>query len=205
MSGFEARQTAAISEALEAAENELYEVALRSNPHFPDTSAATTATAGEDEDVSKDGDASMYDDSPEAAVARWYSTQERASKPPYEEWTSAFPFLRVIGTSIQRPADFVVPSETADVDADGLSSNGRNDGRDEVNEDGEIVTETIASHCELCDVEDNALRTEVRNRLLDDLEIQLHAVISGIESRKSDEVRKVRKVTKYAVGKRGGV
>ena len=35
-----------------------------------------------------------------AAMARWYSEQERASKPPFEEWANSFLFLRVEGKKI---------------------------------------------------------------------------------------------------------
>jgi hypothetical protein len=97
---FEKMKEEATRSALLNTENELYRVA-------GELYAASLRRQRGEEDVADmrvdepDDRALQKDESDQgAAMARWYSEQERASKPPFEEWARSFLFLRMEGKKI---------------------------------------------------------------------------------------------------------
>jgi hypothetical protein len=161
-------------QALLDTENELYKAAdelyskMSSSPNLQEE-AATLAKVVDTDD-------------PREAMTRWYAEQERASKPPFEEWVRGFFFLRVVGSSIPIPKNI-----TPLIDAD---------------DDEEIFAQhTGDDECD-CAVH-GGLRHSLKEALVDSLMEALVHERAKQSSKKGEHEIRIASVSKYVAGSRG--
>ncbi|GMI50811.1 hypothetical protein TeGR_g12752 [Tetraparma gracilis] len=172
LESFEQQQSVAVLSTLRSVEEELLRVSASLDVHAAASAASSPPPAA------------AVDDSPEAAVQRWYALQARAARPPFEEWAGKFPFLRVEGRGL------------------GLPPAGAGGGGGEAEREAERE-EVLAEHCEVCREGDPARRA-LEEAVLEDLGRVLGEERELLRRGKADEARGGGGVMRYVAGARSG-